>query len=173
MTRPNAYGPQTPGWDNVRARQGYYLDQPNLAEAHRAMRKQFPDDSHFDGALWKENVSKFAPATRTINVNEFDLCASAQGAEGGGPPDTFEALVLSNNSSHYILATRAAFNATATVVDSFSYVVPDAEKPQKILSRSPSDALADWEDAEDTFTMYIHRAYTKALDAMVAWAKSH
>ena len=53
MTRPDLYG-SGPARTDLSARQGHYIQAVDEQDAHRQMRKAYPDDSHFDLELWKE-----------------------------------------------------------------------------------------------------------------------
>ena len=55
MTRNRPYPPGTPGFDNLEAREGYYIDADSEQEAHAIMASKFPEDSFFGFELqvWK------------------------------------------------------------------------------------------------------------------------
>lgn len=53
MTRPDLYQGDCPGRDDPSARQGHYVRATTEAEAHREMRNDYPNDSHFTCKLWK------------------------------------------------------------------------------------------------------------------------
>lgn len=53
-TRPDAYGPNTPGHTDPSARQGYYIQTPGETEARAEMRQRFPKDSRFDVTPWRD-----------------------------------------------------------------------------------------------------------------------
>ncbi len=55
-TRPDLYAnPNCPGHNDVTARQGHYVDANSVEDAHREMRRRFPNDSRFDVQLVKQN----------------------------------------------------------------------------------------------------------------------
>lgn len=57
-TRRTPYGPKTPGFKNLSARQGYYIRAETEQEALTRMREKFPNDAlEFDAQLWKENIA--------------------------------------------------------------------------------------------------------------------
>lgn len=56
-TRPNVYGPGTPGHTDSSARQGFYIRAENKTDAFRQMDVKFPGDE-IDVKLWKENISQ-------------------------------------------------------------------------------------------------------------------
>lgn len=53
-TRPDAYEPGSPGHEEPKARQGYYIRANDEAGAMTIMRARFPEDSSFDVELGKE-----------------------------------------------------------------------------------------------------------------------
>lgn len=48
LTRPDVYPPNTPGYLDKSARQGYYSNGKTLTQALQSMRDLFPEDSCFD-----------------------------------------------------------------------------------------------------------------------------
>lgn len=52
LTRPHVYGPKTPGYVHLSARQGYYRDAENAVAAVDIVGKEHPDTSHFDVQDW-------------------------------------------------------------------------------------------------------------------------
>ena len=54
-------------------------------------------------------------------VEGYDIVAAMQAAEGGGSPDTGEAIVLNNNSTHYLVACREPSEPSAIFLESYAY----------------------------------------------------
>jgi len=88
-----------------------------------------------------------------FNVTGYDIVATAQAAEGGGPPDTQECVVMHNNSSHYLVAKREVGESDATLLGSFPYANVDVD---------------DYQNPEP-----VVLAYLAALDLMVRFVKAH
>lgn len=56
MTRPNCYPGDNEAKTDLSIRQGHYILAEDEADAHRIMRKMFPNDTHFDLQLWQRDV---------------------------------------------------------------------------------------------------------------------
>ena len=56
MTRPDKYATENLGKADLTIRQGYYVLTADEISAHQQMKQMFPNDSHFDLQLWKQNV---------------------------------------------------------------------------------------------------------------------
>jgi len=51
-TRPDCYSVNTPGFNNLSSRQGYYIEASSKEAARMQMSLQFPNDSRFDIQDW-------------------------------------------------------------------------------------------------------------------------
>lgn len=89
----------------------------------------------------------------------YDLLAFAQVASGGGPPDQAEVVLLSNNSTHFIVAFRERGAAVATFITSHRY----AGDMSLVIHR-----FADEDDEQ-----FTARQYRIALGHMVQLAKDN
>lgn len=58
---------------------------------------------------------------QAFEVKAYELVASAQACEGGGPPQSQEVILVHNNSSHYILAEREPGRPIAYFIESEYY----------------------------------------------------
>jgi len=56
-TRNSPYGDRTPGYSDVRARQGHYIQAHTMAEAIHEMERRFPHDRlGFTVHLWRDEA---------------------------------------------------------------------------------------------------------------------